>query len=126
MPLEPRLAGKLVFAGKTFVLTGTLPKRSRAEAEALDQGARRQDQRFGLEGDELRAGRRRCRQQARESQAAWHPDHRRGGIRADGGVVDRPCRERRSELRRRSGEPTRQEFGAHRETPLRRRRGLIR
>ena len=34
-PLEPRLAGKLVFAGKTFVLTGTLPKRSRAEAEAL-------------------------------------------------------------------------------------------
>ena len=28
-------AGKLVFAGKTFVLTGTLPKRSRAEAESL-------------------------------------------------------------------------------------------
>ena len=27
--------GKLVFAGKTFVLTGTLPKRSRAEAETL-------------------------------------------------------------------------------------------
>ena len=27
--------GKLPFAGKTFVLTGTLPKRSRAEAEAL-------------------------------------------------------------------------------------------
>jgi DNA ligase (NAD+) len=34
-PLEPRIAGKLVFAGKTFVLTGTLPKRSRTEAEAL-------------------------------------------------------------------------------------------
>jgi DNA ligase (NAD+) len=33
--LEPRAAGKLVFAGKTFVLTGTLPKRSRTEAEAL-------------------------------------------------------------------------------------------
>jgi DNA ligase (NAD+) len=28
-------AGTLAFAGKTFVLTGTLPKRSRAEAEAL-------------------------------------------------------------------------------------------
>ncbi len=28
-------SGKLVFAGKTFVLTGTLPKRSRAEAETL-------------------------------------------------------------------------------------------
>jgi DNA ligase (NAD+) len=28
-------SGKLVFAGKTFVLTGTLPKRSRHEAEAL-------------------------------------------------------------------------------------------
>ena len=27
--------GKLVFAGKTFVLTGTLPKRTRPEAEAL-------------------------------------------------------------------------------------------
>jgi DNA ligase (NAD+) len=28
-------SGKLVFAGKTFVLTGTLPTRSRAEAETL-------------------------------------------------------------------------------------------
>ena len=27
--------GKLAFAGKTFVLTGTLPKRTRPEAEAL-------------------------------------------------------------------------------------------
>ena len=27
--------GKLVFAGKTFVLTGTLPQRTRPEAEAL-------------------------------------------------------------------------------------------
>ena len=36
VPLERRqVAGKLVFAGKTFVLTGTLPKRSRAEAESL-------------------------------------------------------------------------------------------
>ncbi len=36
-PLHPAAAkgGKLVFAGKTFVLTGTLPKRERAEAEAL-------------------------------------------------------------------------------------------
>ncbi|MGO9913657.1 MAG: NAD-dependent DNA ligase LigA [Isosphaeraceae bacterium] len=36
-PLRPAAAkaGKLVFAGKTFVLTGTLPKRERAEAEAL-------------------------------------------------------------------------------------------
>jgi len=33
---EPKASGgKLVFAGKTFVLTGTLPKRSRAEAETL-------------------------------------------------------------------------------------------
>jgi DNA ligase (NAD+) len=37
VPLEPVEAkgGKLPFAGKTFVLTGTLPKRSRAEAEKL-------------------------------------------------------------------------------------------
>ncbi len=28
-------AGQLVFAGKTFVLTGTLPKRTRPEAEAI-------------------------------------------------------------------------------------------
>ncbi len=36
MPLERRkTSGKLVFAGKTFVLTGTLPKRVAAEAEAL-------------------------------------------------------------------------------------------
>jgi DNA ligase (NAD+) len=36
-PLRPAAArgGKLVFAGKTFVLTGTLPKRDRAETEAL-------------------------------------------------------------------------------------------
>ncbi len=36
-PLHPAAAkgGKLVFAGKTFVLTGTLPRRERAEAEAL-------------------------------------------------------------------------------------------
>jgi len=36
-PLTPPEArgGKLVFAGKTFVLTGTLPKRSRAEAEVV-------------------------------------------------------------------------------------------
>jgi DNA ligase (NAD+) len=36
-PLRPAAArgGKLVFAGKTFVLTGTLPKRERGEAEAL-------------------------------------------------------------------------------------------
>jgi DNA ligase (NAD+) len=36
VPLERRQTrGKLVFAEKTFVLTGTLPKRSRAEAESL-------------------------------------------------------------------------------------------
>jgi DNA ligase (NAD+) len=36
-PVQPPKArsGKLVFAEKTFVLTGTLPKRSRTEAEAL-------------------------------------------------------------------------------------------
>ncbi len=36
-PVKPaqRTGGKVPFAGKTFVLTGTLPKRSRAEAEAL-------------------------------------------------------------------------------------------
>jgi len=36
-PVQPPKApgGKLVFADKTFVLTGTLPKRSRPEAEAL-------------------------------------------------------------------------------------------
>jgi DNA ligase (NAD+) len=36
-PLQPVTArgGKVPFAGKTFVLTGTLPRKSRAEAEAL-------------------------------------------------------------------------------------------
>jgi DNA ligase (NAD+) len=36
-PFQPPEArgGKLVFAGKTFVLTGTLPKRSRAEVEVV-------------------------------------------------------------------------------------------
>ena len=36
-PFVPPTAtgGSLAFAGKTFVLTGTLPQRSRAEAEAL-------------------------------------------------------------------------------------------
>src|SRR5262249_26376733 len=34
VPVEAR-GGKLPFAGKTFVLTGTLPKRSRAEAETV-------------------------------------------------------------------------------------------
>jgi DNA ligase (NAD+) len=36
-PFQPPEArgGKLVFAGKTFVLTGTLPKRSRADAEVV-------------------------------------------------------------------------------------------
>jgi len=37
VPVQPARTsgGKVPFAGKTFVLTGTLPKRSRAEAEAL-------------------------------------------------------------------------------------------
>ena len=43
VPLEPRTAGKLVFAGKTFVLTGTLPKRSRADAEAIVKGCGGED-----------------------------------------------------------------------------------
>ena len=36
-PFKPPTAagGELVFAGKTFVLTGTLPKRTRPEAEEL-------------------------------------------------------------------------------------------
>ena len=71
--------------GKTFVLTGTLPKRTRAEAEALDQAARRQGHRLGVEVDQLRPGRRGGRQQARQGQAARHPGHRRGRVRTDGG-----------------------------------------
>jgi len=37
VPVRPaRMSGgKVPFAGKTFVLTGTLPKRSRADAETL-------------------------------------------------------------------------------------------
>ncbi len=68
--------GKLVFAGKTFVLTGTLPKRSRAEAEVVDQGTRGQGLRLGFQGDELRLGRRRAGQQARKGQATGNPGHR--------------------------------------------------
>ena len=64
-PLKPPQAagGKLVFAGKTFVLTGTLPKRSRAEAEMLYQATRRQGQRLRLENHQLRPGGRGPRQQ---------------------------------------------------------------
>ena len=49
-----------------------------------DQGAWRQNQRFRIQGDELRFSRRRPRQQARESQAARHSDHRRSRARAPG------------------------------------------
>ena len=37
-PLEPRLAGELVFAGKTFVLTGTLPKAIASGGRGSRQG----------------------------------------------------------------------------------------
>ena len=83
--------------GKTFVLTGTLPKRIAARGRGADQAARGQGQRLGLEGDQLRPGRRGGRQQARKGQAARHPGHRRGRVRADG----RRRRMRRYDRRRR-------------------------
>ena len=83
---------KLVFADKTFVLTGTLAKRSRRRRRGDHQGAGREDQRLGLEGDQLCPGRGGSRQQAREGQATRHPHHRRGRVRADGrGRRVRPC-----------------------------------
>ena len=82
----PRRAGKLVFAGKTFVLTGTLPKRTRPEAEALIKQLGGKVTGSVSKIDQLRPRRRRGRQQAREGQAARHPGHRRGRVRADGGA----------------------------------------
>ena len=71
--------------GKTFVLTGTLPKRTRPEAEALIKQLGGKVTGSVSKIDELRPRRRGGRQQAREGPAARHPGHRRGRVRADGG-----------------------------------------
>ena len=78
---------KLVFAGKTFVLTGTLPRRPRAEAEALIKqlggkvtGSVSKMTSFVLAGEEAGV-------EARQSQATGHSRHRRGRIRPNGGWV---------------------------------------
>ena len=86
-PIQPAAGGggKVPFAGKTFVLTGTLPKRSRAEAEALIKERGGKVSGSVSKVTSYRPGRRRSRQQARKGQAARHPGHRRGRVRADGG-----------------------------------------
>ena len=78
-------AGKLVFAGKTFVLTGTLPKRTRPEAEAIIKqlggkvsGSVSKMTSFVLAGEEAGS-------KLDKARAAGHPGHRRGRVRADGG-----------------------------------------
>ncbi len=85
-PLVPvHAAGKKTpFAGLTFVLTGTLAQAQPPRGRGPDQAARRQGHGLGVEDDQLRSGRRGGRQQAREGQAARHPGHRRGRVRADG------------------------------------------
>ena len=78
--------GKLVFAGKTFVLTGTLPEAHPPRGRGDHQDAGRKGERLRLQDDQLRPRRRRGRQQARQGPRAGRPRHRRGRVRADGGV----------------------------------------
>ena len=73
-----RRARRKPLAGKTFVLTGTLPTLSRDEAKDADRGGRRQGGRLGVEEDRLRRRRRRGRQQARQGAGA----RRRGARRS--------------------------------------------
>ncbi len=54
-------------AGKTFVLTGTLPTLTRDAAKGVDRGTGRQGGRIGVEEDALRRRRCRSRQQTRKS-----------------------------------------------------------
>ena len=63
-PKRVRAAGGKL-AGKTFVLTGTLPNLTRDEATELIVSGRRQSDRFGEQEDRLRRCGRRGRQQAR-------------------------------------------------------------
>ena len=75
---------KLAFADKTFVLTGTLPKRSRAEAEAIIKqrggkvsGSVSKVTSYVLAGEEAGS-------KLEESPTARHPRHRRGRVRKNG------------------------------------------
>ena len=73
---EPAIERAGPLAGKTFVLTGTLASMSREEATAALEAAGRQGVRIGQQEDELRRGRRRRREQAREGAGARRRDAR--------------------------------------------------
>ena len=65
-------------AGKTVVLTGTLPTLTRDEAKALLEAAGAQGGRLGVEEDRLRGRRRGGRQQARQGARTRRAGARRG------------------------------------------------
>ena len=59
------------FAGKTFVLTGTLAELTREAAQEADHSARRQGQRQRFEEDRLRRRGRGCGFEAQEGATSW-------------------------------------------------------
>ena len=71
-PAVKRGAPQGEFAGKTFVLTGTLARFTREQAAGSDRAARRQGERQRLEKDRLRRGGRGCGFEAQEGPGARH------------------------------------------------------
>ena len=76
---EPRAAGgDGPLAGKTYVITGTLPTLSRAEATGAHRGGGRPGHRQRQQEDRCGRRRRRRREQAGEGEGARRRGHRRG------------------------------------------------
>ena len=82
---------KGIFAGKTFVLTGTLPTLTREEATAKIEAARRQSDRQREQENGLCAGRRRSRFQAHQGAGTGREDFGRGGIFENVRMIIRFC-----------------------------------